>query len=651
MNSRRFDELISYLPIDDIRELNDDIIEKIIEVNEALYVTDSTISSAIDKISRYPISNIEILVNGASEYSPNTINEIVSEIRNIIEKIRLKEILIKMGVDYYIYGSAFVSFEPIGNKYFVCLKCKNIFIPESIRIEKDLIDAFKYDKEKDMVYLEQKCESCSSEKLYFVDTASIDWLKLEQYLQDNISKTKNYDIFIKQWNYKELEIKTSGLIPYPVVYIKNEVLKNYIRATLEINDISLLKNIPIEYIKTYFNNYNLGIPHNKIGILRYPIPSGLNVKTLPPLGRAYRYTLLLLEFLGTILETARDTVPYKILYTPQDIEYPSVSSPIIGFEQRRNIIKNAFQEMTKDRKKWAYLPFQISEISVGGKAAAYWLINMIDLLRNSILDATNIPKALILSDGVNWSASIVAMRILENTLLNYVNDLNNFLKKLSDFINVFWIKEKGIKDLEILLVLEPFKRSDALQEIGLLAQLLGPDKISVEPIIKNYYGLSLEEYLERVNREKNIISKYDIEESIIRELANLKLEEYLKEEAGYEVADMEEQESKQQEEEDGEEENNKKKANLKKEKRKKRKLTLNQIRQQVNDLMEEIEKKPSIIKLLIKRIREEYDVETANKFIAILIQKLMERKKKKKKELEKHIRKSKHLTRRPRSTE
>jgi len=55
--------------------------------------------------------------------------------------------------------------------------------------------------------------------------------------------------------------------------------------------------------------------------------------------------------------------------------------------------------------------------------------------------------------------------------------------------------------------------------------------------------------------------------------------------------------------------------------------------------------------LLIKRIREEYDVETANKFIAILIQKLMERKKKKKKELEKHIRKSKHLTRRPRSTE
>jgi len=372
---------------------------------------------------------------------------------------------------------------------------------------------------------------------------------------------------------------------------------------------------------------------------------------LPPLGRAYRYTLLLLEFLGTILETARDTVPYKILYTPQDIEYPSVSSPIIGFEQRRNIIKNAFQEMTKDRKKWAYLPFQISEISVGGKAAAYWLINMIDLLRNSILDATNIPKALILSDGVNWSASIVAMRILENTLLNYVNDLNNFLKKLSDFINVFWIKEKGIKDLEILLVLEPFKRSDALQEIGLLAQLLGPDKISVEPIIKNYYGLSLEEYLERVNREKNIISKYDIEESIIRELANLKLEEYLKEEAGYEVADMEEQESKQQEEEDGEEENNKKKANLKKEKRKKRKLTLNQIRQQVNDLMEEIEKKPSIIKLLIKRIREEYDVETANKFIAILIQKLMERKKKKKKELEKHIRKSKHLTRRPRSTE
>jgi hypothetical protein len=650
MNSRRFDELISYLPIDDIRELNDDIIEKIIEVNEALYVTDSTISSAIDKISRYPISNIEILVNGASEYSANTINEIVSEIRNIIEKIRLKEILIRMGVDYYIYGSAFVSFEPIGNKYFVCLKCKNIFIPESIRIEKDLIDAFKYDKEKDMVYLEQKCVSCSSEKLYFIDTASIDWLKLEQYLQNNITKTKNYDIFIKQWNYKELEIKTSGLIPYPVVYIKNEVLKNYIRATLEINDISLLRNIPIEYIKTYFNNYNLGIPHNKIGILRYPIPSGLNVKTLPPLGRAYRYTLLLLEFLGTILETARDTVPYKILYTPQDIEYPSVSSPIIGFEQRRNIIKNAFQEMTKDRKKWAYLPFQISEISVGGKAAAYWLINMIDLLRNSILDATNIPKALILSDGVNWSASIVAMRILENTLLNYVNDLNNFLKKLSDFINVFWIKEKGIKDLEILLVLEPFKRSDALQEIGLLAQILGPDKISVEPIIKNYYGLSLEEYLERVNREKNIISKYDIEESIIRELANLKLEEYLKEEAGYEVAGMEGQEGEQQEE--GEEENDdKKKASLKKKKEKKRKLTLNQIRQQVNDLMEEIEKKPSIIKLLIKRIREEYDTETANKFIAVLIQKLMERKKKKKKELEKHIRKSKQLTRRPRSTE
>lgn len=650
MSKRKIDELLDYLPLDDLKTLNDDVINKIIEVNEAIYATDSTIASAIDKMARYAIVDFEITVNNKAGYENKIVAAIVSQIRSIIDKVRLKELLINMGVDYYIYGTAVAVIDVVGDRYFYCPKCKNLQESSSYYhffelTQTHLRDMIELD-ENGFLNFKIKCLQCQrGEKLVYLDSMSTDWIKMKENLPEHKKDlhAQELNLIIKQWNYKELSIKANKLTSHPIVIIRREAIRKHVEEILDMNDFEILEQVPIDYIKFYFINSDLKPNYKRVGIIRFPIPSGVEVTTLPPLGRAYRYSLLLLEIIGTILETARDTVPFKIIYTPQDVEYPSVSSPIIGWEQRKNIIENTFREMLSNRKKWAYFPFQVAETSVGGRAAGYWLTSFLEILKNNILDATNMPKALILSDGVNWSASIIAIRLLENTLLNYVNDINDFLRKVANLINIMWLSKK-YPGVEINITLQPFKRMDSIQETMLIGNILGPDKVMVEPYIKSFFGLSLEEYLSRVAAERAILSKYDITENITRQLASVKLEEFLQSELGGEVEADKQQEGQQTQEQESEEqqEENTKQANEEKD------LPINKIEELANDILRHIAQNPSIIKEIIRKFKNKYGLKNTKKLIAILLDKVKHMKERERKQIEKALKSTKGLSRRPR---
>jgi hypothetical protein len=450
---------------------------------EYLYYQSAHISSAIKKLSDYPITELS--------YDSEDAN-LRNKYKSILEdKLRMRDHLQRFGLDLFIYGNSFVSISPEAIRLLICNKCG-----ESLSIEKAQDIKFEITEENKSIkaFFSYYCPWCKSK----VKTS-----KIKRMIVKDASK-----ISITHWDPKEISIHTNpftGNSEYR--YNPSSELYRYV----EDNDPLILKETPLELlcaIKSKKYVYKFGsdqLYHDKM-----QAPSGLNLGWgFPPMAAAIPMFLY-----ATVLRKANEAialdhmVPFRIIY-PQPTGTSADPIRHISLANLQSELEEGIRRHRQDPLEIMYSPVPIGVEPVNGQGRALLTLGEVENAESNIVTAIGVPPEFFrggLSSAA--AASSINLRMLENQLQVYITGLNKLLewtiKKTSSIMGA----EPPIK-----VTLTDFKFVDDVQQKQLvlqLSQIMG-DVLSKQTQLEPY-GIDLNR--ERKKRGQEILDEDTFQKGI-----------------------------------------------------------------------------------------------------------------------------------------
>lgn len=412
-NNPHFDYLSEMLPRD---------IKDMFKWCELVYNGMPVIAQGIRKLINYPIT----------DFSYNTESEVLrKDTKKLLKTIKMKSALLSFGNDWYVYGNAMRSVYFPFVRFLKCAQCGN---------EVNISEAkFKVANKG----FDLHCPKCMTRRrATIVDRESFD-----------ISK-----IVIVCWDPKSIELKHNPITGECSYYYNiPPAIKNGIMT----GDVNILKSVPEVFINAVFNKKVVQFKENFMHC-KAPTLSGFSTGwgISPILATLKNYSYI------AILRKASEAIGLEHI-TPQRILFPQATSNdpslIGGMERWRTEVSKAIERWRIDPNYVMTAPFPTGVANIGSQGRALTPTEEIKDARNEMALALDIPPSLILGD-TNIQNSAVALRIMENQLEPYIEQLTEFANWVIELINAKYSKSY----CEIDLV--PFRLADDIMNKQLLLQ-------------------------------------------------------------------------------------------------------------------------------------------------------------------------------------
>jgi hypothetical protein len=214
--------------------------------------------------------------------------------------------------------------------------------------------------------------------------------------------------------------------------------------------------------------------------------------------------------------------------TPQRILFPQASSSdpslVGGMDRWRSEVQKAVERWRVDPNYVMTAPFPTGVVNIGSQGRALTPTEEIKDARNEMALALDIPPSLILGD-TNIQNSAVALRIMENQLQPFIEQLEEFGNWIVDMINAKY--EKDYANIELI----PFRLADDIMNKQLLLQSQG-NSVS-KKTLQESLNLDPDKERERMIEEQMNIreDQKEIEERIKEEEENAAAQSVAEEQA------------------------------------------------------------------------------------------------------------------------
>lgn len=396
---------------------------------EYLYYNSAQIFAALKKFSEYPITDISYTTtNKALEKRHKDLHE---------KKVKVKSLLVRCGLDRWIYGNSFTSvYQPFA-RFLKCPHCGKMTNIEHVNYR------FKFKKLK----FEYTCKKCKQ----VVDGKVVD------------RRLNNPDkIHVIRWDPKQMDIDYNPITGQSIYYfsvpkdIKDKVMKG---------NKHLLNTMPMSFLKAVSSGKMYKFAPKQIYHMKVDPPAGIDQQWgFPPLTAAIK-----LFFYAAVLRKANEAialdhiVPFRILHPAQNV---ASGDPI-----QQISLNTLFEEVKTGIRRWRRDPLQIMTAPVplgvtqlGGDGRALLTLGEVKEAEDGIIAAMGIPREFIYG-GLSFTGSAITLRMLENQLLTYTGELNELLQWITDRC----AKILGWKTVEVELT--EFKLIDDVQQKQLIMQL------------------------------------------------------------------------------------------------------------------------------------------------------------------------------------
>lgn len=428
-----------------------------------------TTTEVIRKLSSYPIT--EFLMDSDQELTVETY-------KKIFKSVKFKEKLCDFGFDYYTLGNVYVSiYFPI-DRHLHCPSCKSSYeVRSAMRSGAAVFKKWVFQGE---------CPSCSQKVNYrVVDTKSRD-----------ISR-----INLVKWKAEHVSLNHNPVTGESEFYY---TIPGDVKRKIQMADPLFLATVPwsmvdaVRYGKDYmFDPSN--IYHMK-SISMGNMVDGLGI---PPLISHFG-----LVFYQQMLRKANEAVaaehmvPLRVLFPQQSSQNadPVASMSLRGFAKN---MKKTMRQMKSDPNHILISPVQIGYQQLGGQGRSLLISQELQYAEEQQLMSMGVSREL-LSGTTNWTSSTVGLRLLENTMGNYVG-------QISEVIN--WVMEKIAQYLSIEITdvkLVPFKLTD---NEALKATMLDmwKSKILSASTLLEAFGMDYNEELDKMGRDQVSVAEKEIE--------------------------------------------------------------------------------------------------------------------------------------------
>jgi hypothetical protein len=442
----------------------------------ARYITiqSPVVTEVIRKMATYPIT----------EFVIDTKNPGVKvKYEELIRSFNLKSTLHNIGFEYHTVGNVFVSiYFPI-QRTLTCPNCKSAH------------NALNADFAKFVNYqFEGTCPTCNSKQKFKVaDTKSLDVKRMN----------------VISWDPMNIQVNHNPITNEAEYYYK---IPNEIRRRVKLGDKLLVNSIPMEMISAIQNNQDFKFEKHTIFHLKN-ISAGHMVSgiAVPPLISQFGTV-----FYQTTLKKANESIATDFM-TPLRVIFPqgqtANSDPVLSISMR-NFAANMTQAVKQHRQDNNHVlvaPVPIGYQSISGEGKGLLVSQEIRQAEETLLLSMGVSMEL-LSGSTNWTSSTVGLRMLENTLNCFVDQIENL---------VSWIFEQSAKYLGIDVVkveLTPFRLTDddALRQI--LLQMSANQSCSATTLFESM-GMDYEEELEKIKNDAVLRATYEVQTQLAVERA------------------------------------------------------------------------------------------------------------------------------------
>lgn len=413
-------------------------------------------TEVIRKMATYPIT--EFVVDTEKTGTKAKYDE-------IFRSFDLKSTLHDIGFEYHTVGNVFISiYFPI-HRTLKCPHCSQEYNAKNAH----------FASFRNYVF-EGECPSCVTKvKFDRKDTKST-----------NIS-----DMNIIKWDPVNIAVHHNPITGEYEYYYK---IPNDIKKRVKVGDKLFVNSVPWEFIEAVRNNQDFKFDKNNIFHLRN-ISAGHMIEgvAVPPLISQFP-----LVFYQATLRSANEAIASDFM-SPLRVVFPQAqtgnSDPVVAISMR-NFVAQMQTNIIKHRQDNAHVmiaPGPIGFQNVSGDGKALLVSQEIAQAEESILLSMGVSREL-LSGTTNWTSSTVGLRLLENTLLTYTNQI----LKLVEWIMLRVTKYLSIETCKVDLV--PFKLTDDDNLRQMLMQYALQGQASMTTLYEAF-GMDYEDELEKIRED------------------------------------------------------------------------------------------------------------------------------------------------------
>ncbi len=440
-----------------------------------------TLSEVIRKYSTYPITSFVV---------ESPIENHKKAWKKIIKKVKLKTVLEEAGFNYYSMGNHYASVYFPLTRMMAC-----------------------------------STQGCGAEYNY---ATSSHFIKFKNYKFEGVCPKCKSKVNFERRDIKSLSLESLSIISWPVEHVsvhKNPItgvvdyyytIPNYVKKGILSGDPLYISSTPWTIIEAVKEGKDYMFDKNNFFHLKnMTFGDLLNGYGLPPLVSTYSHV-----FYQVLLRKANEAVATERLTSMRIISPRPASGntdPAVGINLRgfARQMEDNIKKFKKDPNHIMISPVPTEINNLGGDGRALLVTQELQAAEETVLLGMGIPREL-MAGTVNWTSSTVGLRLLENSINNYVEQVLEFLEWIVDKINSYY----DFTGTSVTLL--PFKLMDddtARQQAAVMAEkgLIAPSTWLES------FGFDLEE-----EQQKNIKDQIKVELSKIELEHQLRLARFTK---------------------------------------------------------------------------------------------------------------------------
>jgi hypothetical protein len=366
---------------------------------EYLFYNSAHIYAALRKFGEYPITHV---------LYETTNSALKRQYENMLEKIlHIRELLIQMTLDKYVYGNAFLSMYQPFIRYLKCPSCGTLTNIQNIDYR------YGYSTLK----FEYTCPAC---KKGVVAT--------QEHIDDRKLLVPQRINFIR-WDPKQIDIDHNPLTGASTYYY---TIPASLTDAVQKGNKFVIDSMPVAFLRTIKEQKQMKFLPNQIYHMKVGGPAGINPQWgLPPL----LSTLQLFHY-AAILRKANEAigldhlVPFRIIHPAQQ---SGNADPVttISLEEWKNKLGDHFKQWRVDPLHIMFAPIPVGMTQVGGQGRALLTLGEVQEAEKNIVAALGVPIEF-LHGGLTKGGMEATLRLIENQLETHVNDLNDCMQWVAD---------------------------------------------------------------------------------------------------------------------------------------------------------------------------------------------------------------------------
>jgi hypothetical protein len=416
------------------------------------------INSVITKLTEYPIT--DILFDRDTDLK---VRKLYKRFFNF--DIKIKAMLIQVGLDYFTYGNSFISANMKFDRYLKCKSCKQS-IP---------IDEVKY-QWRNFQYHGQ-CPKCNAHGIYDID---------DRYLGN-----PHYLRFVR-WSPENIDLEYDPLTGDTIYYYS---MPASIKAKIIKGNKKTLKTTPELFITALREKKKIELDSGNLYHFKRNTLAEEDMGWGKPIILSALADIWYMQTLrrGNEAIAAEHIIPFRTLF-------PAPTNAIDPFSQMN--LRTWRSKLEEDVRAWkidpnhiGIFPIAIGSENIGGDAKMLLVTAELKFLEETIINSLGVPIEFI-KGGATWTGSSISLRIVENHFLTYRG-------QLEDFVNHFIIR-KATELIKFPSVTVHFKRlrmADDSETKRLILELAATNKISLSKVLEEF-GISFEEEKENIKMSK-----------------------------------------------------------------------------------------------------------------------------------------------------